>query len=28
VYASTNAGAAWDELTSGLPAVQHVLMVP
>jgi hypothetical protein len=28
VYASTNAGAAWDELTSGLPAVQHVLVVP
>jgi hypothetical protein len=28
VYASTNAGAAWDELASGLPAVQHVLVVP
>jgi photosystem II stability/assembly factor-like uncharacterized protein len=28
VYASTNAGATWDQLASGLPAVQHVLVVP
>jgi hypothetical protein len=28
LFASTNAGAAWDELASGLPAVQHILVVP
>ena len=28
LFASDDAGATWDELEAGLPAVQHVLVLP